>query len=318
MKKITFAISLGLSALFAQEGEQVYSTYCIACHGATGQGLKPAFPPLANSEWVQGDSGRSIRILLHGLMGAVEVGGDTYNGMMPAQGLVLNDAQIAGVLNHVRSNWGNEGQEEITEAQVKAVRDEYAGRVAPWNPAELLEMYPLGGAKEVEVSDEAGVTKEGKLINVSLKGEMGFKFDTKNLAPSVFFDAGKATLATPVTSAGYPGAKKTEFLGYDFQEEQNSITFEYKVNGLTLQDKFQGVQGKINRTITPTVHWPVNASLVVASGSSLKNNGYRYSLGKDLHVNSYYLLSKEGGKGFTYPLVKGQPVYLNYIKGALK
>jgi hypothetical protein len=53
--------------------------------------------------------GRShlIRIVLNGMSGPIEVGGRRYNDMM-APLRYLKDQQVADVLNHVLSSWGNE------------------------------------------------------------------------------------------------------------------------------------------------------------------------------------------------------------------
>src|SRR3954465_10358531 len=45
-------------------GEQTYQTICAACHQATGNGLPGAFPPLAGSEWANGDAETMIRIVI--------------------------------------------------------------------------------------------------------------------------------------------------------------------------------------------------------------------------------------------------------------
>jgi hypothetical protein len=60
--------------LGAQEARQQYEMLCGACHGANGKGAgEGSFPPLAGSEWIQGDAGRMIQIILHGLEGPVTV-----------------------------------------------------------------------------------------------------------------------------------------------------------------------------------------------------------------------------------------------------
>ena len=74
------------------DGKVVYSTTCAACHQATGEGVEGTYPPLAGSEWVNGDEAKVVRIVLHGLTGPVEVAGETYSGMMPPWGGVLKDA----------------------------------------------------------------------------------------------------------------------------------------------------------------------------------------------------------------------------------
>lgn len=118
------------------DGKTVYSTTCAACHQATGEGVEGTYPPLAGSEWVNGDEAKVVRIVLGGLTGPVEVAGETYSGMMPPWGGVLKDADIAAVLTYVRSTWGNKAA-PITAAKVAAIRAATASRTAPWTIPEL-------------------------------------------------------------------------------------------------------------------------------------------------------------------------------------
>jgi len=119
-------------------GQTIYQQQCATCHGADGQGVAGVFPPLAGSEWVQGDDETLARILLHGLQGPVEVDGRPYNSVMPAFGERLSDAEIAATLTYVRSLWGNNAA-DVTESDVQEVRSEYRGRQQPWAVEALQE-----------------------------------------------------------------------------------------------------------------------------------------------------------------------------------
>jgi mono/diheme cytochrome c family protein len=135
-------LAISLSAL-AQDGGQLFSLYCSACHGADGKGAGAgAFPPLAGSPWVTGDGERAIKIILKGLHGPVEVLGKTYNLEMPPQGAMLPDDQIAAILTYVRSSWGNQAA-PVTPEQVKSVRASTQSRSEMWTAAELLKLHPL-------------------------------------------------------------------------------------------------------------------------------------------------------------------------------
>lgn len=120
----------------ARAGEQSYIRVCSACHQVNGQGLPGVFPPLAGSEWVAGDPARSIKIVLHGLKGPIEVNNAPYNAMMMPQGGILSDAEIADVLTYVRSSWGN-NDDAVSAAQVTAIRSATDGRTTPWSAEEL-------------------------------------------------------------------------------------------------------------------------------------------------------------------------------------
>jgi len=111
------------------DGGALYASLCAACHQAGGQGLPGVFPPLAGSEWVQGKDSTAAAILLHGINGALTVKGATYNGAMPPFKDQLSDEQIAAVLTHVRSQWGNQAAAVSVET-VASAREEHNARTA--------------------------------------------------------------------------------------------------------------------------------------------------------------------------------------------
>ena len=127
----------------AQDGGQLYTTYCAACHADNGLGATGgAFPPLAGSPWIQGTPDRMILAVLHGLTGPVEVLGKTYNLEMPPQGAVLEDANLAAIATYIRSSWGNK-ETPVTPDQVKSIRAKFPTRNTPWTAPELLKLHPL-------------------------------------------------------------------------------------------------------------------------------------------------------------------------------
>jgi mono/diheme cytochrome c family protein len=125
------------------EGKKNYSTICMACHQGTGLGLPPAFPPLAKSEYVNGDPKRFAAIVLKGVMGPITVDGKQFNGVMPGQEQALSDAKIASILTYVRGSFGNTGS-PVTAEIVAEARKEHAARTTSWTEEELKA---LGGAK---------------------------------------------------------------------------------------------------------------------------------------------------------------------------
>jgi len=127
----------------AQDGKELYTLYCSACHGADGKGAVAApFPPLAKSDWVQGDARRMVSVILHGLAEPIVVNQKTYHLQMPPQGAQLNDAQIASIVTYVRQSFGNK-EGAINEDLVSSLRKESEGRSKPWTAPELLMKYPL-------------------------------------------------------------------------------------------------------------------------------------------------------------------------------
>lgn len=111
-------------------GKQIYGAKCVACHQASGMGVAGVFPPLAGAEWVLGDEKVLTSILLHGVNGELVVKGTTYNGAMPAFG-TLPDEEIAAVLTHIRSEWGNQAP-PITAATVAAQREATKAQSGPY------------------------------------------------------------------------------------------------------------------------------------------------------------------------------------------
>jgi glucose/arabinose dehydrogenase len=102
-------------------GMKLYNTYCRACHQSDGNGDDNHFPPLAGSEWVEGDKQRLIKIILEGLDAPIRVKGKLYNGLMPKNNF-LTDEQVAEVLTYVRQNFGNNAG-AVKAEEVKKVRE---------------------------------------------------------------------------------------------------------------------------------------------------------------------------------------------------
>ena len=102
-------------------GRVLYATYCAACHQGDGKGDNNRFPPLVGSEWVAGDDGRLIDIVLNGLQGDIKVNGKSYTGLMP-QHSHLDDHAIASILTYVRKRFGNEAA-PVSARKVAEIRD---------------------------------------------------------------------------------------------------------------------------------------------------------------------------------------------------
>jgi cytochrome c oxidase cbb3-type subunit II len=87
------------------DGARLYADNCQACHQATGEGLKGAFPPLKGSPIVlDDDPSILIEIIMKGYNAREE-----YGEMPPVgtnNGLAVD--QITAIINHERSSWGNE------------------------------------------------------------------------------------------------------------------------------------------------------------------------------------------------------------------
>jgi mono/diheme cytochrome c family protein len=125
-------------------GQLLYFANCSMCHGATGDGVKGAFPPLTNSDWLGAHRSGAIRALVSGLKEEITVNGQVYRGQMPP--IMLDDAQAADVLTFVVNSWGNNGG-RVTAENVQAVR-----ATSPFKTFEKLKaaagFQPLPAAPE--------------------------------------------------------------------------------------------------------------------------------------------------------------------------
>ncbi|SFI32531.1 Cytochrome c, mono-and diheme variants [Collimonas sp. OK307] len=113
------------------DGAQVFAANCIACHQANAMGLPGVFPPLALSQRATAKATLPISIVLHGISGKLTTSSGVFNGSMPTFKAKLSDAEIAAVLTHVRTNFGNAAG-PVSAAEVKAVRDQTKDRTTPW------------------------------------------------------------------------------------------------------------------------------------------------------------------------------------------
>lgn len=111
-----------LSSEDAARGAALYSANCAACHQPTGRGLPPLFPPLAGDPVVNDVNPTDhITTILNGKQGSA-IGGVTYASPMPTFKGILNDVDIAAIVNHERTSWGN-GAPLVSPADVAKVRE---------------------------------------------------------------------------------------------------------------------------------------------------------------------------------------------------
>jgi len=103
------------------QGKSVYNKFCLVCHQTDGSGVAGLYPPIINTDWVQGDKERLIELVLNGQEGPIEVNGETYNNVMPAQDFLKND-EVAAVLTYIRQNFENNAS-AVTAREVEQVRN---------------------------------------------------------------------------------------------------------------------------------------------------------------------------------------------------
>ena len=104
------------------QGAKLYEDRCIQCHGAQGEGVNGAYPPLANNRAVTlSNPVNLVQIVLYGGYAPATTGNPRPYGMPPYV-LQMNDKETASVLNYIRNSWGNRAS-EVTELDVNQARE---------------------------------------------------------------------------------------------------------------------------------------------------------------------------------------------------
>jgi nitrite reductase (NO-forming) len=104
------------------KGKAIYEGkgLCHVCHQISGEGLPPAFPPLANADYLLEDKYRAIRQAMYGSKEPITVNGVTYPGGVMTV-VELTDEEVMNVVNYILNSWGNDGG-TVTLEEVKAQR----------------------------------------------------------------------------------------------------------------------------------------------------------------------------------------------------
>lgn len=91
-----------------EQGQTVYTTFCMACHQQNGQGLPPAFPALTGSAIALGPIEDHVNIVLNGKPGTA----------MAAYGALLSPVDLAAVVTYERNALGNSVGDMVTPVQI--------------------------------------------------------------------------------------------------------------------------------------------------------------------------------------------------------
>jgi len=156
-----------------ERGESLFTTHCVACHQAQGQGLAGAFPPLAGSSYLAEDSLRVVHAVVNGLSGPITVNGVNYDAVMPALGY-LSDQDVADVATFVLNSWNNPGG-EVLAAQVAAARSS----------------EPVAAAADHPVADQEVMAYQGAPSGISPEAASGFIDSEGPPITQAEFDASK-------------------------------------------------------------------------------------------------------------------------------
>jgi mono/diheme cytochrome c family protein len=94
-----------------QSGEALYANICQACHMPDGKGASGGgtYPSLAGDQNLAA-RGYPVLVVVNGQRG------------MPPIGVMMNDDQVAAVVNYVRTHFGNHYQDAVTSDEVKSAR----------------------------------------------------------------------------------------------------------------------------------------------------------------------------------------------------
>ena len=95
-----------------ERGEQVYSTFCVACHQVNGMGIPGAFKPLVGSPITTGPIDGHIDTVMNGVAGTA----------MAPFGMQLTDVDIAAVITYERNSWGNQIGDSVQPSTIAARR----------------------------------------------------------------------------------------------------------------------------------------------------------------------------------------------------
>ena len=116
----------GATQSSADLGAKLYEQHCAQCHGADGAGQRVgnqvALPALkGNRAVVMPQTTNLVQIVLKGGYAPATAGNPRPFGMPPFV-LTLQDTEIAAVLTHIRSQWGNQAS-SVSALDVNRVRD---------------------------------------------------------------------------------------------------------------------------------------------------------------------------------------------------
>jgi mono/diheme cytochrome c family protein len=107
-----------------ERGGRLYERHCASCHGAQGEGVPGAYPPLAGNRAARmPETTNLVQIVLHGGYPPATKGNPRPFGMPPFA-TVLSDADVAAVLSYVRSAWDN-GAGPVSELAVTQQRSSF-------------------------------------------------------------------------------------------------------------------------------------------------------------------------------------------------
>ena len=102
-------------------GAKLYEQHCAQCHGDGGEGAPGAYPALAGNRAVtMASPANLVRIVLEGGFAPATAGNPRPYGMPPFATALTSD-DVAAVLTHLRTSWGNQAP-AVTAVEVNRYR----------------------------------------------------------------------------------------------------------------------------------------------------------------------------------------------------
>ena len=139
-----------------ERGELVFNELCSQCHGNNGMGKdagngKLLAPGLAGNSRIQGHPEYAIRVVLHGLEGAID--NKSYTGGLMAPMKEQKDEWIADVVSYIRNGLSNEAS-FVSPAQVAAVRAKTNKQQGMYKFPQLIKEVP----EEITLANDWKIT----------------------------------------------------------------------------------------------------------------------------------------------------------------
>jgi mono/diheme cytochrome c family protein len=162
------AVPVALAQGNADEGQQIFSTTCITCHGPAGSGLPNLAPSLQGSEFVAAADDAAVASVIR-LGRAATDPNNKSKKVMPARGgnPFLGDDQIVHLVAFIRSvQGGNASAASSTDVATGAVDPnapppvQLARWVVPAGPLPPAGMISLSGRGDI--GDDASLTRRSQ------------------------------------------------------------------------------------------------------------------------------------------------------------
>ncbi|MDR7129696.1 glucose/arabinose dehydrogenase [Algoriphagus sp. 4150] len=93
-------IPVNAQQALAQNGKDLYLSYCASCHKEDGAGVRDVFPSLKASGLINGDPAKLIDVVLKG-------SGRSESGQQMPSFAFLSDSEVAEILNYIRDEWAS-------------------------------------------------------------------------------------------------------------------------------------------------------------------------------------------------------------------